>query len=144
MAVGKLMTVDDQHSAGNARADSQPQTLDVTQIDCLLEIAGIDGVNEIMNAFWKSTDALLATLRLALENSDGADAARIAHALKGSAANVGAMALSAAAREMEGDAKSGDFSAAKIAFHRSAAVYEETRRALAARVDAFGRTARKA
>jgi len=138
------MTVDEHKSASGARADDQPQTLDVTQIDCLLEVAGIDGVNEIISAFWKSTDSLLATLRLALENSDGADAARIAHALKGSAANVGAMALSAAAREMEGGAKSGDFSAAKSAFYRSTAVYEETRRALAARVDAFGRSANKA
>jgi HPt (histidine-containing phosphotransfer) domain-containing protein len=138
------MTVKDLNGASNAQAGATEATLDVTQIDCLLEIAGVEGVNDIIGAFWKSTDALLATMRIAIENGDGAEAARLAHALKGSAANVGAMALAATARAMEGGVKAGDFGAAKAAFHRSTAVYEETRSALCARVDAFDRKARKA
>jgi HPt (histidine-containing phosphotransfer) domain-containing protein len=124
-------------------ADNQPtalrtaETLDASQIDCLLEVAGVSGVDEIMNAFWKSTDALIAALRAAVEKRDGAEAGRIAHALKGSAANVGASLLSSIARDAEIAAKAGNFDAARAACEAAPAAYEATRRAVAERIAAF-------
>ena len=129
---GKATTADELPCASHSA-----EALDASQIDCLLDVAGVSGVNEIMNAFWKSTDALLAALRLAIEKSDQAETGRIAHALKGSAANVGACRLSGIAREAELAAKAGDFNAARAACEVAPAAFDATRHAVAERIAAF-------
>ena len=67
---------------------------------------------------------------------DFVSAARSAHALKGSAANVGAQRLAEAARDIETHSKRNDLIAATDAVARLAAIYAETRAALEARVAA--------
>jgi HPt (histidine-containing phosphotransfer) domain-containing protein len=100
------------------------------QIDNLLDAAGVDGVRSILEAFWRSTDKLSAELMRNVSEGEFAEAARAAHALKGSAANVGANRLAEAARIVETLSKSGDIGAAKEALVRLAAIYRETRDAL--------------
>lgn len=131
---GEANAADDLHHAART-----VETLDASQVDCLLEVAGVRGVDEIMMAFWKSTDALLEALHVAIENRDSVEAGRIAHALKGSSANVGASLLSSVAREVELAVKRGDFNTARAACAAVPAAYEATRRAFAERIAAFER-----
>ncbi len=118
------------------RSTAQALLLEYEQIDGLLEVAGVDGVKDILGAFWRSTDELAADLARSIEGGEGGQAARTAHALKGSAANVGALRLAEAAREVETLSKSGDFATARAAIERLAAIYRETRAALERHVDA--------
>ena len=107
-----------------------PAILEVEQIDGLLEAAGTDGVREIMSAFWRSSDALTLGLSTHLDTEDTTGAARTAHALKGSAANVGACQLADCARLIEDHCKSGDLQAAKEALVKLSLIYQETRAAV--------------
>lgn len=75
--------------------------IDQGQIDGLVDAAGIDGALEILAAFWRSTESLLESLRTQLAAAAAEEASRTAHALKGSALNVGAVKLSASVREIE-------------------------------------------
>lgn len=84
------------------------QVLDREQIDSLITAAGVEGAREIVEAFNRSTGELLARLKSELERGDLVEAARTAHALKGSALNVGAVALSSAARIVEDACKTDD------------------------------------
>ena len=68
--------------------------MDVAQIDSLVAAAGPDGAREILEAFWSSTTSLLQSLEKELHDAAFDIAAQTAHAVKGSAANVGANRLS--------------------------------------------------
>jgi HPt (histidine-containing phosphotransfer) domain-containing protein len=117
------------------QSKAQALLLESEQIDSLLDIAGVVGVKDILAAFWRSTDELSADLKKCVETGDREAAARVAHALKGSAANVGAQRLAQAARDVEPHTKSGDLVAARDAIERLANIYRETRAALEAHVD---------
>ncbi|MFN3960705.1 MAG: Hpt domain-containing protein [Parvularculaceae bacterium] len=114
----------DLHSA------AETPLIESEQIDSLLDAAGVDGVKDILEAFWRSTDQLSADLARCIETGACADAARTAHALKGSAANVGANRLADAARRVEALSKNGDLAGVTSAVDRLAAIYRETRAAL--------------
>ncbi len=111
------------------RSTAEALLLECEQIDSLLDVAGIDGVNDILAAFWRSTDDLSADLARRVSVSDFAEAARTAHALKGSAANVGAQRLAEAARDVETRVKNNDLKAASDALVRLAEIYRDTRAA---------------
>jgi len=117
------------------QSKAQASLLESEQIDSLLDVAGVDGVKDILDAFWRSTDDLTADLARCVASGEGAAAARVAHALKGSAANVGALRLSEAARDVENHSKSGDLKAAHLAIERLAVIYSETRVALVRHID---------
>jgi len=108
--------------------------VDFSQIDALLEVAGREGVSDIMEAFWRSTDSLTLQLRSLLNERNYADAAKAAHALKGSAANVGAQLLAVAARGIELGCKGSDAEAAGSALQTLQDAYERTRRAMTERI----------
>lgn len=115
---------------------SDSELVDYGQIDCLLEAAGRDGVNDILRAFWRSTDDLVRQLNLQIGAADFAEGARTSHAIKGSAANVGANRLSDAARDVEACCKRSDGAGAASAAILLIAAYEKTRSALTAHVEA--------
>lgn len=117
-------------------ASGQSGLVDFSQIDALLSAAGRDGVNDIMLAFWRSTDNLARQLRAEIESRAFADGARTAHAIKGSAANVGASLLASSARSVEICCKDGDAAAAIAALDDLLRAYQETRLALTAHIDA--------
>lgn len=110
--------------------------IDFSQIDALLDAAGRDGVNDILRAFWRSTDNLAIQLKTQIDEGNFAEAARTAHAVKGSAANVGANHLAASARALELACKSLDGAAAVAALKEINDAYQKTRHAMTAHIDA--------
>ena len=113
------------------------KVLETEQIDGLLAAAGCEGVNQILEAFWRSTNALLGALKTHLDSQNWAEAARAAHALKGSSANVGAAQLSAAAREFETQCHTSDVDGAQKALADTGAAYERTKTAFHEHLTAF-------
>ena len=87
--------------------ENNVEHLQVDQINGLIAAAGVDGTREIMDTFWRSTTDLLAALKGQVSGQSFADAASSAHAIKGSAANVGAVRLSETASQVEQACKSG-------------------------------------
>lgn len=87
--------------------DNEAEHLQLDQINSLITAAGVDGTREIMDAFWRSTTDLLAALTTQLNDNAYDLAAGTAHAIKGSAANVGAMRLAQTASLVEDACKSG-------------------------------------
>ena len=75
--------------------------LQLEQIDGLIAAAGVEGTREILTAFQRSTADLLDSLQDQLRQEDLRLAAVTAHAVKGSAANVGAIRLADAASGVE-------------------------------------------
>jgi protein-histidine pros-kinase len=104
--------------------------IDREQVDGLLQAAGVNGTRTILAAFWKSSEELLATLRRQIGAAEYAEAGRTAHALKGSALNVGAARLSAVARAIEDACKMCDSAAANRRLSDAESRYGETRAAL--------------
>ena len=120
----------DNHYAGYVETE---------QFDGLLEAAGAAGVREILAAFWRSTDGLVAELRDQIGRGDRANAMRSAHALKGSALNVGAIRFAEAVRRIEDMCKSGDLAAAGAYVSNADSEYRTTILAFEDRLSAFGR-----
>jgi hypothetical protein len=119
-----------------AETDDKTALINFAQIDGLLEAAGQDSVDAILSAFWRSTDSLAAQLKVHLDRGEFIEASRASHAVKGSAANVGAQLLSEVAREVETCCKNADADGAIAAFNRLLDAYRMTQSALAERVAA--------
>ncbi|MBB5518376.1 Hpt domain-containing protein [Amphiplicatus metriothermophilus] len=109
--------------------------IDTSQIDGLVEAAGPEGAAEILAAFWRSTDELLARLARQLKEQDVEEASRTAHALKGSALNVGAAKFSDLARAIEEGCRAGDPDKALALLDQTDALRTETKAAFARRLD---------
>jgi len=93
--------------------DTEVEHLQADQINSLISAAGIDGTREIMDTFWRSTADLLAALASQIAEQSLPAAAGTAHAIKGSAANVGAVSLAQTASDIEEACKSGASEGAK-------------------------------
>lgn len=89
------------------------ELIDGEQVRVLADAAGKEAVTPILDAFWTSNEELLAQLGEAIASGDTEAAAKVAHALKGSASNLGANAVAETSRQVEAAAKSGDIQAAK-------------------------------
>ncbi|GJL92515.1 Hpt domain-containing protein [Hyphococcus sp.] len=92
---------------------TEPQTIGLApiqldQIESLIAAAGVDGTRAIMDAFQRSTTDLLDVLTDGVKDGSLEDAYRTAHAVKGSAANVGAQLLAETAAAIEKACKAGD------------------------------------
>ena len=90
-----------------------PVHLQLEQIDGLVAAAGADGALAILDAFQWSTSDLLKSIEADLSQNALSEASRTAHAIKGSAANVGAEALADAASAIEIACKDGDSETAR-------------------------------
>ena len=75
-------------------------------LDELYEIAG-EEINAIIAMFLEETPALVQQLQEAASTANNQRLGELAHSLKSSSANVGALALSEAARRLEHDARMG-------------------------------------
>ena len=106
------------------------KVLDESQLECLAEAAGIEGVRAILDAFWESTAELSSELCTAVASNDAQNIAALGHALKGSSANMGAALLANRARSIEEAAKSGNMSDARIALTNFPKDIAETRQAI--------------
>lgn len=92
--------------------DGNNRHIEVEQLNGLIAAAGADGVREIFDAFWRTSEELLDLLSKQVTGGDLALAAGTAHALKGMAANVGAAALTATATDLEIACQNADAGAA--------------------------------
>jgi PAS domain S-box-containing protein len=93
------------------KRDGREIALDLARLDALRDAIGDDFV-ELITVFLESAAEIVKGLREACRRGDGDGVYRQAHTLKSSAANLGAMALSALARRLESDAKADSLSAA--------------------------------
>ena len=78
--------------------------LDPRRIDQLRETLGRDGgtlLRKVVEAFLADTSARLTALRQALDRNDAAAVQQLAHALRGSCLNVGALHMSEVASALE-------------------------------------------
>lgn len=80
---------------------SEKQYIQRDQIDGLIAVAGLESTTEILDAFWRSTQELLTQIEHTLEITDFDEMAKLTHALKGSASNVGAQAICDATKVLE-------------------------------------------
>ncbi len=71
------------------------------QIKTLVASAGVEMTQTILDAFWTSNQEILVNLQSQLADGALDEAAKSAHALKGSAANLGAVVLAEQARLLE-------------------------------------------
>lgn len=92
----------------NQPQDNLEAHLLIEQVDGLVAAAGIEGTREILDAFWRSTTTLLETLSSQITQGSLEPAAKTAHAIKGSAANIGAHKLSETATAIEQACKEGN------------------------------------
>lgn len=88
---------------------AQAPLIDDEQIEMLIETgedAAAELIEELLNLFVEEAGPKLEDLQNAIQRGDQAEAARDAHAIAGSSANLGALRLSKAARMLEHSAKS--------------------------------------
>lgn len=88
------------------------------QINTLIASAGVETAQMILDAFWTSNEELLSAIGTHLQAGNFEELGKSAHALKGSAANLGAVQLSETARLLEIGAKASDNDAVQTAFAR--------------------------
>lgn len=122
--------------AGSTRA-AEP-TIDLAffgDLRELAETAGEDFLNEVVGQFVDETDARIVELRQAFELGDAAAAVRLAHGIKGSAAQLGGRRLAAACDRLEELALTADTAARGGGDLRAAELdYRELRQALTAQL----------
>lgn len=80
--------------------------LNLEQINNLIDAAGVDNTKDILDAFWRSTESLMIELQAQLTGGDFSNARNSAHAIKGSAANIGASTVQEVAMTIENACKS--------------------------------------
>ena len=112
-SAGKGLKLVPALNANGERKLAEPQRdwtgdLQREQVDGLVAAAGVDGAREILNAFRRSTTELLGSLSAQVKRNAFDLAADTAHAVKGSAANIGAQRLSETAAYFEDACKRSD------------------------------------
>lgn len=100
------------------------QILDYDNLSMLKEVIG-DDLKSILESFNEITPTVIEQLEKAITEQNPEQVRHHAHTLKGSAANVGAMALPAIALEMENMGRAGDVSGAAVLFEKIKASYSE-------------------
>ncbi len=114
--------------ADNAIADQVRSS--AIEVATLEQIAALDPENgnalvgEIIETYLQDSKPLFDQLTRTATNSDAEEAARVAHALKSSSANVGANTLSGLCRSIEMDAREGRVDNLCDSVSRAAAEYE--------------------
>ncbi len=104
--------------------------LELDQVNGLIAAAGVDGTREILDAFWRSTEELLDALSAQVGDGALALAAQTAHAIKGSAANVGASRLAKTAAQLEIACKAENADAAPVLMRDTRAHFEAAKNRL--------------
>ncbi|MES1258062.1 MAG: response regulator, partial [Acidobacteriota bacterium] len=97
---------------------AMPQENIWNQPDYLIELLTEDPETgaELIGLFLQDTGTNLAALGRALQAADAGEAARLLHGIKGSSAQMGALAVSALCAEMEGRIHAGDLATARGRF----------------------------
>ena len=115
----------------------QDNLLDQSVLASLRELGGEDDPGlfvELVELFLEDTPSRISDLGEAFESGDANAVERAAHALKSSAANLGAMQLSELFRELEEAGRSEDLGRAGALIDQSKDVYDRVRDALQAEI----------
>lgn len=110
--------------------EPSPPVLDAEVLDELQEVIGAETAT-IIGVFLEDTPPLIRQLQDASVAADLERLRALAHSLKSASANVGAMALSVAARRIEHDARAGTLERPAVAVALLIAEYARARLALA-------------
>ena len=94
--------------------------IDTEQLRTLAASAGLEAANAILDAFWNSNKDLVRLLAQGIARQDYAEVMSAAHALKGSASNVGAVELAGRAKRIELAARSSDLATVRGEFGKLA------------------------
>lgn len=99
-----------------------------------LQSLGDDFLGELADQFNEETEALLVQLRASFGAGETEAVGRIAHHLKGSAAQLGGRALASACDRVERDAAAGDPTVSAADLRAIELEYEKLRRSIAERL----------
>ncbi len=118
------------------QVEQRSTSMKIFDYDQALEIADgdVELLGELVSVFRESSAELLTKIKTAITEHNNDDLLRAAHTLKGSAANVGATAISEAARIMEA-AAGNDFAQAKNQYEQVAAEIHKFSQATKKRVE---------
>ncbi len=107
----------------------ETNSIDRNLIDELLESLGGDRafLNDLIDTSLADSPALLTDMKQALEAGDADRFRRTAHTLKSSSASLGAMTLSAMAKELEWAGKSGALEGVRERLIQASAEFERVR-----------------
>ncbi len=119
-----------EENARNARHETA--ALDSAVLAGLRELGGDDLLSELAGLFLEDTPQRLEGLREAIENGDAPAVERTAHALKGSSANIGAVAMSELTAQLQDAGRGGVLSGAPELLERLEREFERVRAELAA------------
>lgn len=105
----------------------------LTQTDVVFDIAQLRNVcmedselmRDLVTALIDDASTQLPALAAAVEKADGAQCARLAHYVKGACANVGAVSMAVLLKQIEGNAKAGDFDACRASLHNLNAEFQK-------------------
>jgi signal transduction histidine kinase/CheY-like chemotaxis protein/HPt (histidine-containing phosphotransfer) domain-containing protein len=115
-----------QVASQNETSDSRP-LLDRSQIALLVKTIGLDAVVDFLALFIEDSTAHLAELKAAEERGDIAAMRGEAHILLSAAGNIGALRMSALARELEHVTRDGNRARAKATAADVVASFEATK-----------------
>lgn len=100
-----------------SRPEDAPPAVDAAQLAQLRELYGADGSDELsvlLQTFLDSAPAAIGSVKSAVHQGNPRATASAAHALRGSAANMGATALAGACAEIERLAKGGTIASSQL------------------------------
>ena len=131
--IGQRGDLSDSHPEEGRLRESEDQALESVLDDKVLqelrEIMEDDYVS-LLRTYLNNAPELIAAVKSAVAKGDVESMVMPVHSLKSSSANVGAMQLSALAREAEQHARAGDFDAAQRAFAAVQDAFIEAEQAL--------------
>ena len=135
---GTQMPVPQPVQAATESQDAgRPSTLDLGVLGELREVLGAE-VDKIISVYLEDAPRLIAQLEHAVSASNPIALRIAAHTLKSSSANVGAMTLSNAARDLEYGARDGTLSQPAVAVAQIVSEFSQVREALKAALAAGG------
>lgn len=129
---GGAASVESESASNAAQARALP-ILDNSVIDELYEVAGADTIT-ILQLFLEDAPGIIERLETAAANRDSMQLRDLAHTLKSSSANVGAQAVSNAARRIELAARTGTVERPSVMVALVIAEYARARLALLGQV----------
>lgn len=101
--------------------------LDQGVLDGLRELGGDDLLQELAVLFLEDAPPRIEGLRENLATNNAEELGKVAHSLKSSAANIGAMALSEICRRLEESGRQGDLGGAEELVDQACASWEAVR-----------------
>ncbi|MDY0136869.1 MAG: Hpt domain-containing protein [Thiomicrospira sp.] len=112
------------------------QVIDYDNLNMLKSVIG-DDLKPILTSFLDITPALIKQVEQAIQQQDASALQHHAHTLKGSAANIGALALPAVSLKLEIMGKNGQLDGAEALFTEVEQAYQTLAQAIQAYIAEF-------